>query len=116
MGSPPRMRGKLMSAASIPRRIRITPAHAGKTPTAKAVYDAIQDHPRACGENGPGDTIGSGVAGSPPRMRGKQNVPCAVFITRGITPAHAGKTVKQRLRVFARQDHPRACGENSRMR
>ena len=35
-----------------------------------------------------------------------------MFITRGITPAHAGKTVKQRLRVFARQDHPRACGEN----
>ena len=45
------MRGKQLSRRQIRKGERITPADAGKTPTAKAVYDAIQDHPRGCGEN-----------------------------------------------------------------
>ena len=31
-----------------------------------------------------------------------------------ITPAHAGKTFSSKYASKARQDHPRACGENGR--
>ena len=50
-GSPPQVRGKPGNVPITAGGSRITPAGAGKTPTAKAVYDAIQDHPRRCGEN-----------------------------------------------------------------
>ena len=50
-GSPPRMRGKHNTAAPHVYRVRITPAHAGKT--LHCVPDVLRDadHPRACGEN-----------------------------------------------------------------
>ena len=46
-------------------------------------------------------------------MRGKP-VPAQIPRARpGITPAHAGKTRRQRGRRESGGDHPRACGENS---
>ena len=55
----------------------------------------------------------SAQAGTSPRMRGK--LPSKIFLTfdtRNI-PAHAGKTHPQPLDQQAREEHPRACGENS---
>ena len=112
IGSPPRMRGKQKVKRLLANFGRITPAHAGKTPTAKAVYDALQDHPRACGENIYLPPCGSDSKGSPPRMRGKhcwQNSKASRF---GITPAHAGKTDNRWYERLTDTDHPRACGEN----
>ena len=111
-GSPPRMRGKRADSAKIGALERITPAHAGKTPSAIFTYSFFPDHPRACGENISQRQTVLKVNGSPPRMRGK---PIGLFIQSyqsRITPAHAGKTRCARNLHCRRSDHPRACGEN----
>ena len=50
-GSPPRMRGKLVSSELTSTEIRITPADAGKTPPQEPSFMEQWDHPRGCGEN-----------------------------------------------------------------
>ena len=112
-GSPPRMRGKLISAViGLPDK-RITPAHAGKTPSSHFPHLTQSDHPRACGENSPPHPESLPLRGSPPRMRGKRHdVHPSAHIDR-ITPAHAGKTPVRPSRPRTESDHPRACGENT---
>ena len=39
-------------------------------------------------------------------------MPCLTFVMLGITPADAGKTTPQIMRLRAAKDHPRGCGEN----
>ena len=71
-GSPPPMRGKHHGHIHCHAVGRITPAHAGKTPTLLGFDSPVRDHPRPCGEN---CTLWIGEAlplGSPPPMRGKQ--------------------------------------------
>ena len=51
LGSPPRMRGKLVLIAAFYVRHRITPADAGKTVGASESVFSDKDHPRGCGEN-----------------------------------------------------------------
>ena len=70
-GSPPRMRGKLLSSLMKNHCRRITPAHAGKTSLAYNNLMPCLDHPRACGENLLADADTQANLGSPPRMRGK---------------------------------------------
>ena len=50
LGSPPRMRGKVTCSSQGADGLRITPAHAGKRPLARAGCAPTWDHPRACGE------------------------------------------------------------------
>ena len=45
-------------------------------------------------------------------MRGKQAGEPGTSAMIRITPAHAGKTVRFRVRICRKADHPRACGEN----
>ena len=54
--------------------------------------------------------------GSPPRMRGKLFLLRFLLDTHGITPAHAGKTASPKRQPPKQRDHPRACGENSRIK
>ena len=49
--------------------------------------------------------------GSPPRMRGKDQMFAAPRPLIGITPAHAGKSDTCPIRSGDSRDHPRACGE-----
>ena len=91
-GSPPRMRGKRFGFARRRRPVRITPADAGKTPTADGSAAAIADHPRGCGENKMEKRNAHGCGGSPPRMRGKPPSTQMEKLAFGITPADAGKT------------------------
>ena len=91
---------------------RITPAHAGKTLQAYERDINKKDHPRACGENISPHSLSTTSPGSPPRMRGKQGQARRPRDRRGITPAHAGKTVFVDNGRHYIRDHPRACGEN----
>ena len=50
-GSPPHLRGKLNNFTFSRRKIRITPAPAGKTVCMKQIEKLKKDHPRTCGEN-----------------------------------------------------------------
>ena len=112
IGSPPRMRGKLIKSVCAICRLRITPAHAGKTARSVLTADRQQDHPRACGENRKQPPRNFSQRGSPPRMRGKQKASALDYMPVGITPAHAGKTSRAAARQRFAEDHPRACGEN----
>ena len=107
------MRGKPETIQKSVNEAGITPAHAGKTQSERRKGDELWDHPRACGENRCTVGVKAHVKGSPPRMRGK---PCPQEqrrLAKGITPAHAGKTLRFPCQPCHLWDHPRACGENS---
>ena len=69
------MRGKHETELARHDRHGITPADAGKTYVLNESLTHAQDHPRGCGENFWSEYNAVPVIGSPPRMRGKQNVP-----------------------------------------
>ena len=72
LGSPPQVRGKLVSILVFLQYPRITPAGAGKTMGLDKKIDWTEDHPRRCGENRKGVDKSDTVQGSPPQVRGKQ--------------------------------------------
>ena len=90
---------------------RITPAHAGKSGQNCRNLHHAEDHPRSRGEKGV--RLGSqvGVAGSPPLTRGKVSHMPNAQASVGITPAHAGKSLKRMLFYRQSWDHPRSRGE-----
>ena len=106
------MRGKRGDGSSSRRAGRIIPAHAGQT-WFKA-GDAINspDHPRACGANKNDARSSLPLAGSSPRMRGKQVYPAQPDGSQRIIPAHAGQTSSKPANSPPSADHPRACGAN----
>ena len=109
------MRGKLGKNVNVNPRNRITPACAGKTTGAVIYICDGEDHPRVCGENRAGIMSLALVAGSPPRVRGKQAEEVFEERIKRITPACAGKTLLIPLRNPRSGDHPRVCGENARV-
>ena len=113
LGSPPQVRGKLLSLQVLSVCTRITPAGAGKTVKLYFAVRNNRDHPRRCGENPSVIARFVEAEGSPPQVRGKpvtRNYREAVV---GITPAGAGKTKIFSAGSGLQQDHPRRCGENT---
>ena len=94
-GSPPRMRGKEVGVSGDGLQLGITPAYAGKSPTAKQRGILRRDHPRVCGEKRSCPVRGHHRMGSPPRMRGKAEGKAEIARTLRITPAYAGKRLKR---------------------
>ena len=115
-GSPPRMRGKVSMIRPALAVLGITPAHAGKSCVCRGALRPSGDHPRACGEKHSVMVIVCPVSGSPPRMRGKAKCSSTNAKSKGITPAHAGKSPAAIKNLLKLQDHPRACGEKSSIR
>ena len=115
-GSPPRMRGKPLIQLTFILPPGITPAYAGKTHRHNVAQCIIRDHPRVCGENRNVSPDTALMAGSPPRMRGKQGCYSSLKFFFGITPAYAGKTRLKPSNSPQRWDHPRVCGENCQPR
>ena len=90
-GSPPRVRGRGSCGTLSGCARRITPARAGKREELMKDENGVQDHPRACGEEGvPVDGLG-GSEGSPPRVRGRVYTTSSPAKCQRITPARAGK-------------------------
>ena len=110
-GSPPRGRGKEVSSSEDAKKLRITPAWAGKR------YDQLgrraegQDHPRVGGEKQGAQVLGGFGLGSPPRGRGKEGGCVQRKSPARITPAWAGKSPDGDGVQGAGQDHPRVGGE-----
>ena len=111
-GSPPRVRGKLRTRVASSARMRITPACAGKTSSAKGIVRVEKDHPRVCGENLNKMLHDLGIQGSPPRVRGKSLFALVKTVEGRITPACAGKILTTPAIRCPIVDHPRVCGEN----
>ena len=116
LGSPPRMRGKGRQRFASRWGSGITPAHAGKSNPPCVWFLMVWDHPRACGEKNEQQTRPGGLAGSPPRMRGKDDFERQITRCIGITPAHAGKRGRGKPHHPGQGDHPRACGEKPAVR
>ena len=94
-GSPPRMRGKVSQPHYSTGRGGITPAYAGKSPLRAVFWCRHRDHPRVCGEKRTQAHPAKTGLGSPPRMRGKADFDVCSDRQCGITPAYAGKRLKQ---------------------
>ena len=90
-GSPPRMRGKVLTIPTSSNCVGITPACAGKSSRNETCWHRPWDHPCVCGEKieMPYELLLK--EGSPPRMRGKARSRCFVVEVMRITPAYAGK-------------------------
>ena len=93
LGSPPRMRGKARGAGVGYMVCGITPACAGKSSHQHGAGRWRRDHPRVCGEKAVAHIWWYSWIGSPPRVRGKENLVFCHFGAGGITPACAGKSV-----------------------
>ena len=115
-GSSPRMRGKPLFYRHGEPIGGLIPAHAGKTLIDVLKVPARRAHPRACGENVALFEAWENALGSSPRMRGKHSITASEWETRGLIPAHAGKTHPHRRSVSNAWAHPRACGENTRVK
>ena len=105
-GSSPLTRGKRGVALSERNRVRLIPAHAGKTRRCSSTVTSPAAHPRSRGEN---------MACAPAfvKTRGKRVPLGAILAHDGIIPAHAGKTYPSRVTAFTLGDHPRSRGENN---
>ena len=112
-GSPPRVRGKVMSLPQVACTSRITPACAGKSCRASAKRFPSGDHPRVCGEKENDPMKSPWTEGSPPRVRGKADPKKHRTRQAGITPACAGKRLGNKPIIITSGDHPRVCGEKN---
>ena len=90
----------------------ITPAHAGKRRLSLTAKNAKRDHPRTRGEKVRTSGSKKVQIGSPPHTRGKA-LPFDVFeLQRGITPAHAGKSVAESFKeIYALGSPPHTRGK-----
>ena len=91
-GSSPLTRGKRTHSRGRTRGIGLIPAHAGKTGRWRSRRGWMGAHPRSRGENM--SAVGSArtPSGSSPLTRGKPPRRRITSSTRGLIPAHAGKT------------------------
>ena len=111
IGSPPHMRGKAVQRPEPESAAGITPAHAGKSLVVVCGDAGRWDHPRTCGEKATRHGYSSTGLGSPPHMRGKGTEKVIIIEITGITPAHAGKRLVEKIVKNLLKDHPRTCGE-----
>ena len=89
------MRGKDLATLLLDVCTRITPAYAGKSKIHGRRRCKRRDHPRLCGEKEYTVERRIDGEGSPPPMRGKARMADATILTKGITPAYAGKRLKR---------------------
>ena len=115
LGSPPHMRGTASIVTTPVRYSRITPAHAGNSASIALICRFAEDHPRTCGEQRQTSEIKFRKTGSPPHMRGTAKKKLAMVAVPGITPAHAGNSWSIVLFPFLMRDHPRTCGEQTKL-
>ena len=86
------MRGKVAVDRTAGAFDGITPAHAGKSSGTPKCRIVLWDHPRTCGEKYLVLLYWDSEMGSPPHMRGKEDSVEYLGMSKGITPAHAGKS------------------------
>ena len=66
-----------------------------------------------CGEKQAVDEKHKIQLGSPPHVRGKERMYLWGCEYDRITPACAGKSIGQNIKIRAARDHPRMCGEKT---
>ena len=112
IGSSPLTRGKPSCIISMRVRIRLIPAHAGKTDHRRVLPLPRRAHPRSRGENLDSPRENRGLRGSSPLTRGKPRIGSLEVGDDRLIPAHAGKTTAFRPVPRGTTAHPRSRGEN----
>ena len=112
-GSSPLTRGKLGAPTVGVIKVRLIPAHAGKTGCQPRVRHLPWAHPRSRGENLKPARAASARTGSSPLTRGKRRSFRPSCRSRGLIPAHAGKTPMVHASRSHLWAHPRSRGENT---
>ena len=112
-GSSPLTRGKRPPQAPRSCRCGLIPAHAGKTAGVESRSRSRRAHPRSRGENAAIAAMTRKIGGSSPLTRGKPVTSRPSSVSRGLIPAHAGKTSSPSARVGGVTAHPRSRGENT---
>ena len=111
-GSSPLTRGKRGGRLRRQLAPGLIPAHAGKTRAGGPPPRRSGAHPRSRGENSTTPGRRFALTGSSPLTRGKLGTVADRAGTRGLIPAHAGKT-REHADYDARiRAHPRSRGEN----
>ena len=111
-GSSPLTRGKPSVLSLVRGNSGLIPAHAGKTNVRCTSPRQQGAHPRSRGENCRVCPDSSIQEGSSPLTRGKLNQHTNHGHSRGLIPAHAGKTRGGAVSTFPHEAHPRSRGEN----
>ena len=111
-GSSPLTRGKLGDLEDIHARVRLIPAHAGKTSSTRSVRGFRRAHPRSRGENRRHARQDTHDLGSSPLTRGKRDEFHDLAWPDRLIPAHAGKTDSVCPAPHLSWAHPRSRGEN----
>mgnify|MGYP007031652065 FL=1 len=111
VGSPPHARGGGQTVRVRPMTLRITPACAGRSCSARRYSGAASDHPRMRGEEGSRASVIVPKRGSPPHARGGVVRRSDLLPRERITPACAGKSRLSRGPRIRPTDHPRMRGE-----
>ena len=96
----------------MPYNIRITPAHAGTTPSLHRVPCLSLDHPRSRGDHALLPMAVARHPGSPPLTRGPPLKNGVHTSYSWITPAHAGTTPRCPPGLAPARDHPRSRGDH----
>ena len=111
-GSSPLTRGKRSSPKGPRDRLRLIPAHAGKTRRGCFRRGRSGAHPRSRGENFISQGQRLRGTGSSPLTRGKHTRLHVHDLPAGLIPAHAGKTTSSVMLISMIWAHPRSRGEN----
>ena len=111
-GSSPLTRGKLLAWSGRARRVRLIPAHAGKTIFLPSFAFSFRAHPRSRGENDRAPISPIPSIGSSPLTRGKPLIGQTACHFLRLIPAHAGKTGGIVFAWDFAAAHPRSRGEN----
>ena len=111
-GSSPLTRGKLGPGGTEPQRVRLIPAHAGKTIFVALYQNNETAHPRSRGENSIVVGMVKEGLGSSPLTRGKPALIAHTGHAGRLIPAHAGKTRGDPHLRDPAWAHPRSRGEN----
>ena len=110
-GSPPCVRGRVVSVHSLPLHIRYTPVRTVKRAWVLAVMVLAAVHPRAYGEEQVPDVGDGWRDGSPPCVRGRVEPRGARFLRQRFTPVRTGKRPAPGDASLRSPVHPRAYGE-----
>ena len=110
----PRIRGKdSPNEEMLVLVLWITPAYAGKTRSLLHIHLRRQDHPRIRGKDFLFPSMTATHIGSPPHTRERRFQFSSTSPPGRITPAYAGKTLREFSYQTEEEDHPRIRGKDS---
>ena len=115
-GSPPCVRGRVQAAGGYLDAARFTPVRTGKRCMWMPRPSRSTVHPRAYGEERTSESGRSARNGSPPCVRGRGRLRTAGSLRWRFTPVRTGKSCCRNSFWHMPAVHPRAYGEEDRLR